>query len=60
MDSTHHRDERGAHHDVVEVRDNEVCVVQMDVDVERAKRKSGETTDREQEHKREPVEHRGV
>ena len=55
-----HRDQRRAHHHVVEVRDDEVRVVQVDVGRKNGERDTRQATDREEEHERQRVEHRRV
>jgi len=53
--------DRGAsHHDVVEVSDDEVRVMQVQVDADHAQEEAGQTTNREQEEEAETVEHRHV
>jgi hypothetical protein len=54
------RDQRAAHHHVVEVGDDEVGVVQVDVGIQRAEEQAGQAADREQEQERQRVEHRRV
>ena len=49
-----------AHHHVVEVRDDEVGVVQVDVDGQRAEEQAGQAADGEEQQERERVEHRRV
>ena len=50
--------DRAADHDVVEVRDHEVGVVQVDVEAERRQEQAGQAADREQPHEAVGVEHR--
>lgn len=53
--------DRGAsHHDVVEVSDDEVRVMQVQVDADHAQEEAGQTTNREEEEESEAVEHRNV
>ncbi len=54
---THHR---AADHDVVEVGDDEVGIVNVHVDAKAAEEQSGETTDEEQAEEAEGIEHRRV
>src|SRR5256885_2707943 len=56
-DVTHHR---AADHDVVEVRDDEIRVVQMNIEAQASKEKASEATDRKQADKAEGVKHRRV
>jgi hypothetical protein len=50
--------DRAADHDVVEVRDDEVRVVDVDVDPERREEQAREAADREEADEAERVEHR--
>ena len=52
--------ERAANHDVVEMRDDEVGVGDVDVDAQCRKEQAGEVSDGEQAEKTEGVEHGGV
>src|SRR5262249_7463681 len=54
-DVTH---DRAADHDVVEVRDDEVGVMEMNVEAEASKEKAGKTADGEEADEAERVEHR--
>ena len=47
MEAADERDDRAAHHHVVEVRDDEVGVVQVDVDAQHREEDAGEPADRE-------------
>ena len=49
---------RAAHHDVVEVRDHEVGVGDVDVHAERGQEQAGEAADGEQADEAEGVQHR--
>ena len=50
----------GSHHDVVEMRDDEVCVMEVHIGRERSQEQSGQAADREQTDEPEGVEHRCV
>ena len=52
--------DRAAHHDVVEVRDDEVGVVHVDVEAHRGEEQSRQPADREQADEAERVQHRRV
>ncbi len=51
-------DDGAADHHVVEVRDDEVGVVQVQVDAEHPEEEAGEAADREEEEERQRVQHR--
>jgi hypothetical protein len=51
-------DDRAAHHDVVEVRDDEVRVRQVHVDAQRAEEEARQAADGEEEDEGHRVEHR--
>ena len=53
-------DDHAAHHDVVEVSDDEVSVGDVDVDAEAAEEEAGESADREEADEAEGIEHRGL
>ncbi len=52
--------DRSAHHDVVEVGDDEIGVVDVHVDAEAAEEQSGKPADEEQSQESEGIEHRRV
>jgi hypothetical protein len=60
VDAGEEGDDRAAHHDVVEVGDDEVGVVEVEVGGEGAEGEAGEAADGEEEEEEEGVEHRGV
>lgn len=60
MDAAEERDDRAAHHDVVEVGHNEVRVVQVQVGGEGRQGETCEPADGEGEEEHQPVAHRGV
>ncbi len=49
---------RAAHHDVMEVRDDEIGVVDVDVDGQRGEEQPGQAAQREQADEAQRVEHR--
>jgi hypothetical protein len=50
--------EVGHHHDVVEVRDDEIRVVDVDIQADGGEEQSGQAADREQADEPDCVEHR--
>ena len=57
MQPADHADQRGTHHDIVEMRDNEIGVMQMHIGVERGQMDTGEPANGEQHKERQRVQH---